>query len=81
MPSGREYGPEKSTKARRDVLPAAGKAAGSRAASALADAGAWRGEGTPGGCAPSSCAATGAPGASSSKRSLRGRNGKKFSQK
>eukprot|EP00966_Prymnesium_polylepis_P052760 1221794-Prymnesium_polylepis.1 len=64
MPSGGAYGPEKSTEARRDEFPAAGKAAGSRAARVLADAGALRGGGTPGGCAPSSCAATGAPGAS-----------------
>ena len=54
MPSGREYGPEKSTSARRDVLPAAGKAAGtceaSEAATAGAAGGAEGGAGTPGGC-------------------------------
>eukprot|EP00966_Prymnesium_polylepis_P200548 4646896-Prymnesium_polylepis.1 len=41
MPSGRAYGPEKSTSARRDELPAAGNAArGSSEASACAAAGA-----------------------------------------
>jgi hypothetical protein len=78
---GARVGPEKSTRARRDELPAAGNAAGANEARACAAAGAPGGAGTPGGCMPSSWAATGAPGASSSNRSLRGRRGKKFSQK
>eukprot|EP00966_Prymnesium_polylepis_P039060 906500-Prymnesium_polylepis.1 len=52
MPSGRAYGPDNSTRARRDELPAAGNAAGDIDARACAVAGALGGAGTPGGCTP-----------------------------